>query len=101
MTTKTETSLKPLGSRVVAKYLEEEEKLKGGLILPDSAKKKQATAVVVATGTGIQGKDGKTHPIPVQAGDKILIEKYAGQEVSLDDEEFVIVKAEDIIAIIN
>lgn len=97
----TKTVLRPLGSRVIAQYVEQEEKLKGGIILPDSAKKKQATAVVISTGPGIQGKDGKMHPIPVEAGDKILIEKYAGQEVSLDDEEFIIVKAEDIIAIIN
>jgi chaperonin GroES len=97
----TKTTLRPLGSRVLVQYLEQEEKLKGGIILPNSAKKKQTTAVVISTGPGIQGKDGKMHPIPVKAGDKILIEKYAGQEVSLDDEEFIIVKAEDIIAIIN
>jgi chaperonin GroES len=97
----TKTALRPLGSRVLAQYAEQEEKLRGGIILPDSAKKKQAIAVVISTGPGIQGKDGKMHPIPVEAGNKILLEKYAGQEVSLDDEEFIIVKAEDIIAIIN
>ena len=95
------TTLKPLGSRVLAKRLEQEEKLKGGIILPDSAKKKQETAVVIAIGTGIQGKDGKLHSIPVQVGDKILIDKYAGQEVKLDDEEFIIVKSEDIIAVVG
>ena len=95
------TTLKPLGSRVLAKRLEQEEKLKGGIILPDSAKKKQETAVVIAVGTGIQGKDGKIHPIPVEIGDKILVDKYAGQEVKLNDQEFFIVKSEDIIAVIN
>ncbi len=95
------TTLKPLGSRVLVKHLDQEEKLKGGIILPDSAKKKQATAVVVAVGDGIQGKDGKMYPIPVQIGEKVLIDKYSGQEVTLNDEEFVIVKSEDIIAILN
>lgn len=97
----TKTTLTPLGSRVLAKRLEQEEKLKGGIILPDSAKKKQETALVVAVGTGVQGKDGIVHPIPVQAGDKILLDKYSGQEITLNDEEFVIVKSEDIIAVVN
>jgi chaperonin GroES len=94
-------ALKPLSNRVLAQRLKQEETLKGGIILPDSAKKKQETAVVVAIGPGLMGKDGKHEPMPVQVGDKILMDKYAGQEVTLNDEEFVIVKAEDIIAIIN
>ena len=97
----TKTSLKPLSNRVLAQRLEHEEKLKGGIILPDSAKKKQETAIVVAVGPGILGKDGKLQPMPVQVGDKILMDKYSGQEVTLNDEEFVIVKADDIIAVIN
>lgn len=97
----TKTTLKPLSNRVLAQRLEHEEKLKGGIILPDSAKKKQETAVVVAVGPGALGKDGKLQPMPVQVGDKILMDKYSGQEVTLNDEEFVIVKADDIIAVIN
>ena len=97
----TKVALKPLGSRVLAQRLEQEEKLKGGIILPDSAKKKQETAVVVAVGPGSIGKDGQSIPVCVQVGDKILIDKYAGQEVTLNDEEFVIVRSEDIVAIIN
>lgn len=94
-------ALKPLGNRVVVKRLEQEETLKGGIILPDTAKKKQESAKVVAIGTGTQTKDGKTLPIPVAIGDVILMDKYSGQEVTVDDEDYVIVKADDIIAIIN
>ena len=97
----TKTTLKPLGNRVLAKRLEQEEKLKGGIILPDSAKKKQETALVIAVGPGLTSKEGKLQPMPVQVGDKILMDKYSGQEVTLDDEEFVIVKADDIVAIVE
>ncbi len=103
MTQQTEKklSVRPLGSRVVAQRLEQEETLKGGIILPDTAKKKQETAKVVAVGPGQVNKEGKTLPMPVSVGDLILMDKYSGQEVTIDDEEYVIVKAEDIIAIIN
>ncbi|NGX37247.1 MAG: 10 kDa chaperonin [Chlamydiae bacterium] len=94
-------SLKPLGNRVVAKRTEEEETTKGGIILPDSAKQKQETATVVAIGTGSKTKDGKEIPVPVSVGDTILMDKYAAQEVSIDDEEYIIVKADDIIAIVE
>jgi len=97
----TKTSIRPLGNRVLAKRLEQEETLKGGIIIPDSAKKKQETAQVIAVGPGAQTDDGKLIPISVKVGDLILMDKYASQEVKLDDEEFVIVKADDIIAIIN
>lgn len=99
--TQKKTSIKPLGNRVLAQRLEQEESLKGGIILPDSAKKKQETAKVVAIGDGIQTSDGKMIPIPVAIGDTILMDKYSGQEVTLDDEEYIILKADDIIAIIN
>ncbi|GAB4190157.1 MAG: co-chaperone GroES [Simkaniaceae bacterium] len=99
--TKKKSTLKPLGNRVIVQRLEEEENLKGGIILPDTAKKKQETATVIAVGKGKTLKDGSNAPIPVKVGDKVLIDKYSGQEVSLDDEEFVIVRADDIIAIIE
>ncbi|MCE2983689.1 MAG: co-chaperone GroES [Parachlamydia sp.] len=95
------TQLKPLGNRVLVRRLAAEEKLKGGIILPDTAKKKQEQAEVVAIGTGIKDKNGTLIPIPVQMGDVILMEKYSGQEVTLNDEEFVILRADDIIAIIE
>lgn len=95
------TSLKPLGNRVLVQRLEAEETVKGGIILPDSAKKKQETATVIAIGPGKKLEDGKVIPIPVKVGDTILMDKYAGQEVMIDEEEFMILKADDIIAIIE
>ena len=93
--------LNPLGNRVLVRRLEAEEKLKGGIILPDTAKKKQEQAEVVALGSGKKDKNGVLIPMPVQVGDIILMEKYSGQEVTLEDEEFVILRADDIIAIIE
>lgn len=99
--TQKKLSLRPLGNRVVAKRLEQEETLKGGIILPDSAKKKQESAKVVAVGPGETTKEGKVIPIAVSVGDTILMDKYGSQEVTIDDEDYVIVKADDIIAIVN
>ena len=93
--------LKPLGDRVLVKRLAAEEKLKGGIILPDSAKKEQEQAEVVAIGTGKKDKNGTLIPIPVKVGDRILMEKYSGQEVTLNDEKHFILRAGDIIAIIE
>lgn len=94
-------SLRPLGSRVLVRRLEMEEKLKGGILLPDTAKKKQEQAEVIAIGTGKKDKQGSLIPIPVKVGDIILMEKYSGQEVTLNDEEFVILRSDDIIAIVE
>ena len=95
------TMLKPLGNRILAQRLEAAaETKKGGIILPDSAKKKQETARVVAVGDGKKLEDGKVIPVPVKVGDVVLMDKYSGQEVTLGDEEYVIAKADDIIAII-
>lgn len=99
--TKSSVKFQPLSNRVLVRRLEQEEKLKGGIIIPDSARKKQEQAEVIAIGPGKKDKNGKLIPMPVKVGDIILIEKYSGQEVSLNDEEFVIVKADDIIAIIE
>jgi chaperonin GroES len=93
--------LKPLGNRVLVRRLAAEEKLKGGIILPDTAKKKQEQAEVIAIGTGKKDKNNNLIPLPVKVGDVILMEKYSGQEVTLDDEDFVILRADDIIAIIE
>lgn len=94
-------TLRPLGNRVLVKRIEKQEPLKGGIILPDSAKKKQEQAEVVAIGTGKKDKNGQLIPILVKEGDIILMEKYSGQEITLNEEEFVILKADDIIAIIE
>jgi len=102
MTTQTakKTTLKPLGNRVLLCRFEEEEK-KGGIILPDTAKKKQEKAKVVAIGSGKKDKNGNLIPIPVNEGDVVLMEKYSGQEVTIDDQEYIIVKSDDLIAIIK
>lgn len=100
-TTSQKIKLKPLGNRVLARRLAAEEKLKGGIILPDTAKKKQEQAQVVALGAGKKDKNGTLIPMPVKVGDIIMIEKYSGQEVTLNDEEFVILRADDIIAIVE
>lgn len=100
-TNPTTLRFKPLGGRVLIKRLEAEETLKGGIILPDSAKKKQETARVLAIGEGKRSESGKVEPIPVKVGDMVLLDKYSGQEITLDGEEYVIVRAEDIIAIVE
>lgn len=94
-------NLRPLGYRVLVRRLETEEKLKGGILLPDTAKKKQEQAEVIAIGTGKKDKSGNLIPIPVAIGDIILMEKYSGQEVTLNDIEYTILKGEDIIAIVE
>ncbi len=95
------TKLKPIGNRILAKRLDPEEKIKGGIILPDTAKKKQETAQVIAVGTGKKDKKGALIPFSVKPGDKILMDKYSGQEVTIDGDEFVILRADDIIAIVE
>lgn len=94
------TKVKPLGNRVLVRRLAAEEKLKGGIILPDTAKKKQEQAEVVAVGPGKKDKTGVVHPSPVKVGDTILMEKYSGQEVNFEGEEFVILRFDDIIALV-
>ena len=98
---KEKVQLRPLGNRVLARRLAAEEKLKGGIILPDSAKKKQETAEVIAVGPGKADKDGNLIPMPVQVGDMILMDKYSAQEVTLNDEEYIIIRQDDIIAIVE
>jgi len=97
----TTVHLRPLGNRVLAKRLEQEKTLKGGIILPDSAKKKQEMAEVLAIGPGTVLKDGSIAPMPVKVGDKILMDKYSAQEVTVNDEEFIMIKADDIVAIVE
>lgn len=95
------TKLQPLGDRVLVQRIEAQDTAKGGIILPDTAKKKPETAKVVAIGTGKKDKEGKSIDFPVSVGQTILMDKYSGQEVTIEDEEFVILRADDIIAIIN
>ena len=94
------TKLRPVGNRVLAQRLESEDVLKGGIYLPDSAKKKQEQARVIAVGSGKKDKDGNMESMPVQEGDVILMSKYSGQEITIDNEEYIIVNADDIVAVI-
>ena len=94
------TKVQPLGDRVLIKQLEAQEKTKGGIILPDTAKEKPQEAEVVAVGKG-KVEDGKTIAPEVKAGDKILYGKYSGTEIKVDGEDLIIVKEEDILAIIK
>lgn len=99
--TPTATKLQPLGNRVLVRRLEKEEKLRGGIIIPDSAKKKQEQAEVVAVGPGKKDKEGKFVLPGVKVGDIVLMEKYSGQEVNLNDHEYIIVRSDDLIAIVE
>src|SRR5690242_13500738 len=103
MTQKTEKklALRPLGNRVIAQRLEPQETMKAGIILPDSAKKKQETAKIVSVGPGKRLEDGTVLPISLKIGDIILMDKYSAQEVTIDEEEYIILKADDIIATIE
>lgn len=101
MTTKNQVKVKPLANRVLVKHQEAEDTVKGGIILPDSAKKKPETAVVVAVGPGQKDKEGHLLAMPVKVGDVVLLDKYAGQQVDIDGEEYQILKSDDIIAIVE
>ncbi len=92
--------IRPLADRVVVKRTKEEEKTKGGIIIPDSAKEKPVEGVVIAVGNGKTLKDGKTRPLDVKAGDVVLFGKYSGTEVKLDGEEHVILREDDLLAVL-
>ena len=93
--------VKPLGDRILVKRLEEEEQKRGGIIIPDTAKEKPQRGEVVAVGNGKLNEDGKREPLEVKKGDKVLIGKYAGTDVTIDDEEFVIMREEDVLALLE
>ena len=93
-------NIKPLGDRIVIKVLKEEERTKGGIVLPDTAKEKPQKGEVVAVGSG-EIIDGKKVPLEVKVGDKIIFSKYAGTEVKLDEEEYLILRQSDVLAILE
>lgn len=94
--------IRPLGDRVVVKPLEEEERTKGGIVLPDTAKEKPQHGKVVAVGPGEWDEDGKKRiPLDVQAGDRVLFAKYSGAEVKWEDEEYLILRQSDILAVVE
>ncbi len=93
--------LKPLQDRVLVKRLEEGEQVKGGIIIPDSAKEKPMEGEIIATGSGKVKEDGSRQPLELKAGDRVLFGKYAGTEVKIDDEEFLIMREDDILGVIG
>jgi chaperonin GroES len=93
--------IRPLHDRVVIKRIEEKEVAKGGIIIPDTAKEKPMEGEVIAAGPGKMLEDGKRSPMDVKAGDRILFGKYAGTEIRLDDEDYVILREEEILAVLD
>ena len=94
--------IRPLQDRVIVRRLEDEdEKTKGGIIIPDTAKEKPQRGKIVAVGKGKLGEDGKVVPVDVKVGDQILFGKYAGSEVKMDGEEHLIMREDDILGVIE
>jgi chaperonin GroES len=93
--------IRPLQDRILVKRIDEEEKTKGGIIIPDSAKEKPQEGKVIAVGNGKIGDDGKVQPLDVKKGDKLLFSKYAGTEVNLDGEEHLIIREDDVLGILE
>ena len=94
-------NIRPLHDRVLVKRLEEGEQVRGGIIIPDTAKEKPQEAEVVAVGPGKLNDDGKRQPMDVNAGDRILIGKYSGSEIKIDGDELVILREDEILAVIG
>jgi len=93
--------LKPLGNRVLVKAIEEEERTKGGIVLPDTAKEKPQKGEVIAVGPGKVDDEGNTVPMSVKVGDRVIFAKYGGTEIKDDGEEYLIMKEDDILAVIE
>lgn len=93
--------IRPLGDRVVIKKLEAEKVTKGGIVLPDSAKEKPQIAQVVAVGPGATNKDGSKVEMEVKVGDKVIFSKYSGNEIKFEEEEYTILKQDEILAIVE
>ncbi len=94
-------NLKPLKDRVVVKYSDEPEKSAGGLYIPDTAKEKPQRGEIVAVGSGKITDDGKVQPMEVKIGDVVLFEKYSGSKINIDDTEYLIIKEDDILGIVE
>ena len=96
-----EIKFRPLHDRVVVRRIQEDERTKGGIIIPDTAKEKPQEGKVVALGTGKRDDDGKTIPFVVKTGDTVLISKYGGTEIKVDGESYLIMREDDILGIIG
>jgi chaperonin GroES len=93
--------IRPVGDRILVQHIEEKEQVRGGVIIPDSAKEKPQEANVIALGTGTKGKDGTLTAFEVKVGDKVLVNKYGGAEVKLDDQKYTLVREDDILGVLT
>jgi chaperonin GroES len=93
--------VRPLHDRVLVKRFNEEERSKGGIIIPDTAKEKPAQGEIIAVGQGRLSEDGKVRPLDVKKGDRVLFGKYSGTEIKIDGEEFLMMREEDILGVLN
>jgi chaperonin GroES len=92
---------RPLQDRVLVRRIEEEEKTKGGIIIPDTAKEKPMEGEILAAGPGARGEDGKLHPLDVKVGDRVLFGKWSGTEIKIDGEDLVVMKESDIMGVVE
>jgi len=95
------TTIRPLHDRVIIKRLDEEEQIRGGIIIPDTAREKPQQGEVIAAGEGKFREDGTRQPLDVKAGDRVLFGKYSGSEVKIDDEEYLIMREDDILGVFS
>ncbi len=93
--------IRPLQDRILVKRVQEEEKTKGGIIIPDTAKEKPQEGKVVSVGKGKLNEDGKVQPLDVKKGDRILFSKYAGTEVNIEGEEHLIIREDDVLGVVE
>ena len=91
---------RPLQDRVLVRRIEEEEKTKGGIIIPDTAKEKPMEGEVLAAGPGVRAEDGKLHPLDVKVGDRVLFGKWSGTEIKIEGEDLVVMKESDIMGVV-
>ena len=94
-------NIRPLQDRILAKRLEQEEQIRGGIIIPDTAKEKPQEAEVVAVGPGKLNDEGKRLPLDVKAGDRVLVGKYSGSEIKVDGIEYVILREDEVLAVVG
>jgi chaperonin GroES len=92
---------RPLQDRVLVRRIEEEEKTKGGIIIPDTAKEKPMEGEILAAGPGARGDDGKLHPLDVKVGDRVLFGKWSGTEIKIEGEDLVVMKESDIMGVVE
>jgi chaperonin GroES len=100
MAPKMTTKIRPLGDRILVRRIEESEQVQGGIIIPDTAKEKPTQGEIMAVGAGRKTEEGKIMPLEVKPGDRVLMSKYAGTEVKIDGEEYLILREDDVLGIL-